>query len=74
MIIGANKPLVIGQRATGLVDQHEQIHAAQPFLVLREATVDEWIAEAEADGMALTPGQRAHARGPDVFFYEVSLD
>jgi hypothetical protein len=72
VIISSPHALPVGSRHTGLSDSDAADHPDQPFVVLRVATLDEWAAEARADGVGeadihYTAGSRHH-------FYDVSVD
>jgi hypothetical protein len=70
MIIGTEvyKPREIGARYTGL--WMDGVYHDQPFVVLREATSQEWTAERLAEGRAAEmPCDPSQA-----LFYEVSTD
>jgi hypothetical protein len=70
MILGCNpdKPRKIGERYKG-IDTDGAEFPDQPFVVLREATVEEWLAEREPG--APLPSNRDLTRA---LFYKVSLD
>lgn len=74
MILGSHRSCVVGQRYLGLTDAEGGVHHDQPFVVLRVATADEYVAEAIADGLPLSTAQLHVVRGAFVFFYEVSVD
>lgn len=79
MIIGSDVPLPLGRVVrdgfTTDVDHGDHPSAEQPFLVLREATIDEWAAEIRAQGR--TP-ELSHARSllaqGKAWFYKVHMD
>lgn len=71
MIIGSDEVLTIGQRVLGVFDNDGVWHGDQPLVALRQATYEEWLAEAKADG--LSKEHIALARKQDLY-YEVSLD
>ena len=50
MIIGADAPLPMGFRGRGITDA-DGIWRPQPFVVTREATIDEWRAHLREDGV-----------------------
>jgi hypothetical protein len=71
MILGTErtKPREIGRRYVGIVI--DGVDYDQPFVVLREATFEEWVAEhLEQGGVAPVP----RCDPSEALFYEVSLD
>ena len=57
----------IGSRGVGVYDSHQRLFIDQPYVVIREATREEWKADVESHGY--------QALGPrNAFYYEVSLD
>jgi hypothetical protein len=77
VIIGANGTFQVGYRGVGLIDKDYVAHNDQPFVVLRAATVDEYIAEYREDGRTFTPDEERHLREQAkicAWFYEVSVD
>ncbi len=73
MIAGSDYPLTIGQQGKGIVDKKLDYHKQQPFVVLREATLEEWIQAQIANGYT----REQLLRNPNVslsYFYEVSVD
>jgi hypothetical protein len=71
MILGTqrHKPRKIGERYTG-VWVGDTLHEDQPFVVLREATFAEWVAEQGQMGVEPIPP----CDPSEALFYEVSLD
>lgn len=59
----------IGARYVGI-----QGHGQQPYLVLREATREEWLASALDNGHTPNAAALDHASRPGCKFYEVSTD
>lgn len=77
MIVWSDHPYEIGHRADGVgngVEDIDGVRHEQPFLVMREATYDEWEAEYLSDGggMSAIRGFKNHHN--HVWFYEVSVD
>lgn len=75
MIIMALDSLVVGQRAVGLFNVADGDGGTidvpeQPFVVLREATYEEYEAFSLSHGASPAPSARAQAYG----FFEISVD
>jgi len=71
MIIGWVKEMEIGKRYCDLI--HDSIgapHDNTPFVILREATFDEWLTCLEEYGVDITPWMNVKLP----FYYEVSID
>ena len=74
VIVGGLFTREIGKRYTGISDRQGQMHKDQPFLVLREATYEEWVAFAEEEGLVIQPGIDALAKSGRAKFYGISTD
>ena len=75
MIVGSTGPKVIGQQYWGITDERNHYYPDHPFIVVREATFEEWLAgHLERGGAPLTPQQLAKAKSPTSFFYEIATD
>ena len=78
MIMGSLRRRVIGERGIGLSDDDGMMHDDQPFVVLREATFDEWLAQHIAQIAPRKPNPTVMAEIAAVrdrsFFYDVSID
>lgn len=83
MIIGSNDQLEVGKRhgdSGGVYDGNMVKHANMPFVVLREATFEEWAEHARNQPTDLTPERieaeiRMVQQSKDrLYFYEVSVD
>lgn len=74
MIVGANSPRIVGQRYEGsIVDNQYQRHN-MPYLVVREATREEWEAQQRAN-LPSFDAELAISRAPQqALFYEISVD
>ncbi len=71
MILGSADPRAIGERRTGVYDAHGIYHARQAFVIVREATREEWLAWNYEQGVedprhGVHPGRH--------YFYEVATD
>jgi hypothetical protein len=76
MILGSDpdRPRVIGERYTGVWIDGE-FYPDQPFVVLRESTYEEWLANPAGSEMAEPPRNDEDARlYAESHYYEVSLD
>jgi hypothetical protein len=74
MIIGTHQPLIVGhhyERGKTVTDRDRHIYR-QPFTVLREATISEWIAQVEQTGAVLTKAMLNEASGSA--FYDIAID
>ncbi len=76
MIMGSLRRRAIGERGIGLSDASRIMHDDQPFVVLREATGSEWLAQYTAALAPQQPDPRVvdDALRAAVAFYEVSVD
>jgi hypothetical protein len=75
MIIGSDNTLLIGERGVGVSETNGTPHNEQPFVVLREATFEEWLQEAIADGMPEALLHKAALAAQEgARFYEISVD
>jgi hypothetical protein len=74
VIVGGLFTREVGKRYVGISDNKGRMHRDQPFVVLREATYEEWKACAEAEGVAIQPGIDALARSGKAKFYGISTD
>ncbi len=72
MILGTCVKLPIGHRGIGCSDTTGRYYHDQPFIVVREATAAEYLAETPLE--TLKPLQRRLIQAGLAFFYEVSLD
>lgn len=75
MIIGSFEKLEVGKRYgvdsdEYITDKYKVSHYNQPFLVLRESTKDEWIAECIKDNIPMPSLSLIR----DAYFYEISID
>lgn len=71
LIVGSDTPAKIGERCVGIKSAHGEVND-QPYVVLRKATVEEFVALATPRIGAPTKKQlRAMA---NAYFYEVSVD
>lgn len=72
-IMGSHQKRDIGKTYKGMSDKDRGNYPDQPYTVLREATLEEWIAFAEAEvGRKLTAREIAGAEGAT--FYEIATD
>jgi len=77
MILGSSVPLPIGKVSTaGMTDNEGRPHVGLPCHVLREVTLEDWVAEAKHDGVAAERirAVQVHDRLYRSFYYEVSVD
>lgn len=78
MILGSNERLTIGERRHLLTHPVTREETLQPFVILRETTVEEWEACMAEEGATFSERELAHVRFCAMkgyaFFYEVSLD
>lgn len=77
MIIGFNEPAPIGTITRIDIIKGEEYYADVPVMVMRAATVDEWLADAvdrygEKEGRAILAERLAQF--PNAVFYDVSID
>lgn len=72
MIIGSDEKLPIGFRGIGLSDPQGRMHDDQPFVVIREATAEEYFADDRHSTMPASQVRRILSGR--AFFYEVSID
>lgn len=72
MIIGTDRPFKLGEQGKSIY--HKKKYYAQPFVVLREATREEWKAGAIEDGATAAECDHALRMKPHAYFYEVSID
>ena len=73
MIIGTGAVLDVGFRGVGLADADGTYHEAQPFVVERLASYDEWLAQLNsADRLRF--GKHAERYRQTYRFYRVSVD
>jgi hypothetical protein len=77
MIIGFNKPAGIGMIARIDIVKGDEIYQNVPVMILREATVEEWLADAvdrygEQKGRAVLAERLSQF--PGAVFYDVSID
>lgn len=69
MILGSQRKKVVGERLVGLSDSDGVDHPDQPYVILREATLAEYLAESP-HALGIVP----RAVLESAFYYEVSLD
>jgi len=67
VIIHSVLRLRVGEIEHGLSDDNRKYHPNQPFLVLREATKDEYITDCDGEEQELSVPASDH-------FYEISTD
>lgn len=73
MIMGSNSKLEIGKKYIGVSDKDRNIYPNQPFIVIREATFEEWISEYNLEvRIPLTNFELVEAKKGH--FYEISID
>ena len=72
MIVGADTPQIVGQRYEGAITDRNRQWQSIPYVILREATREEWEAELRATHPEAEEEIRI-ARYP-AWFYEVSVD
>ena len=65
--------MLLAKRDRGITDMNYVDHPEAPFVVIREATFEEWLKEANEDGLDISEIQRAYAKKYG-HFYEVSVD
>lgn len=65
-VITSDYRMALGSRQMGLTDGRREHHPDQPYVVLREATADEWQTQRVAAGFPNEQGRE--------FFYLVSVD
>lgn len=75
MISGSSIPREVGKRYTGLWDAEGVYRPEQPFLVLRVATMEEYIQFITEAGFDISHFGPAHwAKIRKGYFYEISID
>ena len=74
MIVSSPDEFEVGQVLAGGIVDYQNVYHEQPALVLRRATLSEWVAEAEADGVSASGIGLTVAQAPGLYFYEVSID
>lgn len=74
IIYGTPIKLVVGKSYHGLSDHTQGWHAQQPFVVLREATFQEWVAFAEDEGIEISANIMHAAQRSNARFYGISTD
>lgn len=77
MIMGIDRPLVIGQRYTATA-VHADPPYEIPYLVLREATYEEWVEGVKSDDPRpptdKTIEEQIQTATKDHWFYKISVD
>jgi len=81
MICGASLPKEIGKRYIGLADIERNWHSDQPYVVIREATLEEYIEYQKSNGFDFAlfvhdPDLKAKmwAQLENGYYYEISID
>lgn len=74
MILGGYEKLEIGERRTSCTDHERNEHPKQPFVVLREATLEEMIEQCHEYGVPEHLIDIWRREASFSFFYEVSVD
>jgi hypothetical protein len=72
--MGTVNTLKVGAIYHGCSDNKGQRWPQQPYLVLREATYDEWEACARENDVPITPEVKALAQSGRAKFYGISTD
>ncbi len=72
MIVGTFRSIEVGQTYHGCTDRDRKLHKDQPYMVLREATKEEWFIENR--DLKLTTRELEMINDPNAKFYEISLD
>ncbi len=73
MVMGSFRKFAVGEIGCGLID-YDRVHRAQPFVVLREATAEEWVDHVVANGIPETTARRELSGPQRILFYEISVD
>ena len=73
LILGFWEEQKVGDKKVGIVDSDLTAHKNQPFVIVRQATFEEWFAQERSPEMqAITERHKEHAS--KAFFYEVATD
>jgi hypothetical protein len=74
MVIGSDLPKEIGRRYNGKIsDAHGVFHEA-PYVVLKEATIEDWERSCLEEGASLDYVTVWKPRYRNLFFYRISVD
>lgn len=74
MIVGSHVAFTISEQRTGLRDKDSRLHETMPFVVLRTATLAEYLAYVEVMGVTLSAEEARLIAAPANYFYEISVD
>lgn len=75
MIMGSYIQKEVGKKYFGIIDYDLNLHKGQPYIILKEATFEEWFEEWERDcgkKIKLTKVQLENAKR--AYFYLISVD
>lgn len=74
MIVRSSLALQIGYQGVGLMDHFGTPHTTQPYVVLRLATLEEWIVDVQSIRGLSRPSSRDLPFLRQSFYYAVSVD
>ena len=74
MIVGADRPKEVGKRYEMPVTDIQGNPYRLPFVVLREATEEEWIEDMRNSNASEERIKETLSLSPDAFYYQISID
>lgn len=74
MIVGSKFPARIGERYVGTNDREGVFHPDQPYVIIREATLAEYLEDHAEHLDKMPPAQLEYLAAGRGFFYEASFD
>lgn len=74
MIVCTSNEYPIGYRGLGVQPSRKEWHPNQPFVVIRVASPDEYLADCAQAGITPLDGAVRDTRSPRARFYEISVD